>query len=393
MHKDNVLVFSTRNIAISILLIILLKPAYIALLPGISVIWQGLKLAFCIISLMLYIYNAIKGRRITLVEKVIIIYAIYMLLNSFLRSNYFNIDIDELIVQVSLMMLVSYALSKDYISNLKLIIRIINLYFVLNFITMVLWPHGLYTASNINGSQVNYWLLGNPNPISRFALITLAINIVYSVVTKSKLRKTDFLLALMCIETAIICNSATALIGFLIVILLYLLSYWKRTSRHITVFLSFVVGAILSVLIVIFGVQYKYSSLLSLLGRDVSFTGRTIIWDRATLLISRNLAFGYGYMDKSYLYSILGASHTHNYYLWTLLSGGIIGFLFMGILAFCISHEIKKVIDIRAVKVSLSLIAAFYLMGIAEALTQMPLFFAVFVIVEQLCKNVLNKQL
>lgn len=137
-------------------------------------------------------------------------------------------------------------------------------------------------------------------------------------------------------------HSATA-IGMLIIgiALLLILSRKKKLVRPIANLA--IIGAPLLILSLDFYEPIRVS-LTSIVGRDSSFTGRTIIWNAVRDIASRAPWFGVGFggywgLGVDEIISTLGVSETHNGYLEVYLSIGMVGFVLL--LAFLLAHYRK----------------------------------------------------
>lgn len=79
-------------------------------------------------------------------------------------------------------------------------------------------------------------------------------------------------------------------------------------------------------------------------GRDASFTGRTLLWQKGLISAADNLTFGYGFDSLKQLTAIhhLDMSHLHNGYVELLVKGGIIAStLFAFILIKTFFHQLR----------------------------------------------------
>ena len=89
-----------------------------------------------------------------------------------------------------------------------------------------------------------------------------------------------------------------------------------------------------------------YEDLLSSFGKDLTFTGRTIIWDQALERIAQNPVFGGGHISP-YGYETLGnetwsSASSHNFYLDVLLETGIVGIAIVLLILLKLTHDIDR---------------------------------------------------
>lgn len=102
-----------------------------------------------------------------------------------------------------------------------------------------------------------------------------------------------------------------------------------------------------------FGIQNFFEPLFTKLGRDVTLSYRTVIWDKLLRNIPESLLIGYGKTSGDEFKTIVGlsllydtqANHPHSFYLAVLFSTGCIGcivFLRMLFLTFKASFQNRK---------------------------------------------------
>jgi O-antigen ligase len=76
------------------------------------------------------------------------------------------------------------------------------------------------------------------------------------------------------------------------------------------------------------------SDLLEVNGRNITFTGRTVLWRKSLFALSDHLFFGYGFdnlegLTKRQFKQFFNMSHLHNGFIEILLKGGLIGFFLL----------------------------------------------------------------
>lgn len=96
--------------------------------------------------------------------------------------------------------------------------------------------------------------------------------------------------------------------------------------------IKFVVYAAIGVAVqVLISTQDMLSSfsmlLLTYFNKDVTLSGRTLIWERAEKFIADSPLVGYGYETTEFTTQKILINHTHNMYLETLYRGGIIAII------------------------------------------------------------------
>lgn len=132
--------------------------------------------------------------------------------------------------------------------------------------------------------------------------------------------------------------SATSASALLLMGLVMLLIQAKRTRPLFNGAVYVVMYLVIFLAVIVFRLQDKLSFVIeNLLGRTVTFTGRTFIWDNVFQLLDlSHLIKGYGmsYMDNAIVVNGVTYQHAHNELLHIILLGGIGALLFFSLLIF-----------------------------------------------------------
>lgn len=147
-------------------------------------------------------------------------------------------------------------------------------------------------------------------------------------------------------------------VGVVALMLMLVMSKAKAMTRGFTVFfIAFILVLIL--LTLPFWVNEAISGALALVGKDVTLTGRTVLWDAAGQLISERPIFGGGYAafwrpentDAQILWDAMNVKqgspfNFHNTPLNLLVNLGVVGvLLFFVPVAFCVMKSISNYVD------------------------------------------------
>ncbi|MBT1064582.1 O-antigen ligase family protein [Bowmanella sp. Y26] len=178
----------------------------------------------------------------------------------------------------------------------------------------------------------NQGVFKHKNIFGGFAAISLAFSVVFYEGSKLS-RAIIFTSSLVCLFLA---SSSTKIFALAFAFVFYygfIFSAKVMKSKRNGVALFFTSS---SVLIVIFLVSNLIVYLIELAGKDLTFTGRTVIWEHALLLIKEKYLIGYGVSsiwstDLGYIPEIhfFIPSHSHNSFIEILLMVGILGLSLM----------------------------------------------------------------
>lgn len=165
---------------------------------------------------------------------------------------------------------------------------------VINFITVMAFPNGLYTHITEKGSDYYCWFLGYKNPQIRFFLPAIGFNFVSDYFGGKKISFRTCVIILIILLTESRIDSSTSMVGLAVFAILYIV--WRKKEkirRYFELFkLSYfyIAACVASILVVFFNIQSKFSFLIeNVLHRNVGLTDRTIIWARVILAIKNNL--------------------------------------------------------------------------------------------------------
>ena len=130
--------------------------------------------------------------------------------------------------------------------------------------------------------------------------------------------------------------------------------------------------------IVLFRMQYLFEDIIvNKLHRNLTFTGRTSIWDTTISYIVKNPFLGYGVEDFSTRLVTKGIFHAHSTYLNILLEGGIIALIAYFFLLFSVWKAIKKNKENNIISLLSWGTLIYFIMTIIEFYKQSQMFFLV----------------
>ena len=257
-------------------------------------------------------------------------------------------------------------------------VAIMQIYVYINLLTVLLFPGGMYAISR----QRDFWFLGYRNFHIRFILPVTAFSLVRSYYKYGKITPDTVVLIVTAIVTMLSIGSATGLVGFTIFIVMVLLfcSRRKPLPRFVNLYTIMIISTVLFFIIVVFGRQDLFAFLIEgILGRDLTLTGRLLIWERTMILISGNPIFGIGFAGRQVEFSrymlYSNATHPHNYILYILALGGFLLLVITGWLYFSAAKKLKVSNGSMYSKIMLFAIASFLIMGISESLTEAHLLY------------------
>lgn len=262
-------------------------------------------------------------------------YYIYLILVTYLRSEG-GVDISFIISNVRniiMLGLIEYMFQQNSSKSRNILLRVFLVYILLDFASLLLFPEGLYFTEKAwnewSTTEVANWFLGNKNNRIIWYLLTLLMA-YWKHNDEKKPKSKGLLIFIMCVAFGAIafCASSTSFVVIIIALLGIINSFRKRTpcSSHINIFVIYSIYAVSLALTLSGSVGFLNGFISNVLGKDMTFTGRTIIWAKVGMLILKKPILGWGYISGVTAADLLGNlsfTSAHNVWLNTLWQGGI----------------------------------------------------------------------
>lgn len=369
-----------------IIFLILLKPASFNFIsPILDIASNVLRVFAGLVLVLLFIINK-KLSKIT-----ISIVAYEAVIGIATVINYRNADFKAYVLGCVSILTMIIAVELGINNNVKIMLvslmRVLELLVFANFITILVYPNGMYTSTY----KAN-WLLGYDNCHILTILPLLCISLIVFTFQNNYF---ELILSLIisCV-TIIIRWPATSLVGMFIFLFFALLPLFRNKTNFFNVLSYSVTSIIIFLIIVIFRLQEYFSFIIvNILHKNLTFTGITRIWDRVLDLIQKCPIIGYGKMSGiGIMEGNHEITHAHSYILQVLYMCGAIGLIAFFIVNFFACNELFKHKNSYIAKIISGTLFSFYMMFVAEAFNS-PLIFVLFVLayyvdkIEQECND------
>lgn len=364
--KEKFNIYKNKPIVI-IMMLFMLEPPYLSTFKPIDFVysWGGL-----LVTMFLLLLVLISKKKYTSVKWIVAYYGVILLstilskgsVYQFMNSNF-----------PSLAMCLMFAMWLERSPETLLeCFSVYEVFVYLNLLTIIMFPDGLYN----NGTYQHCWLLGYKNPQIRTIMPILCMSMIRSYWKSSKINFSTWCLMAASVLTFILNNSATSLVGIVIFLGLFFFINNKvkgKMPKLITIMTGVYISVAAFVAIVILQKQYLFAGIIqNWLHRDLTFTTRVSIWSKSIDLIKKKPILGYGYLSSpeyAAFFNSKYATHPHNYYLYMMMSGGIIllAILFLGF--WLANKDLKEATNTATGRIILFLLYSFMAMGITESLT------------------------
>jgi len=200
---------------------------------------------------------------------------------------------------------------------------------------IMFFPNGMYISGN-----ARQYFLGNENGIVFYAIPAMFLAFIH--IKRKRRYFRGVILIAVCLANEIIVWCATAVVGIAVSGLLIIISARKKKMiSYFTVFLGTLVADVLITIVRLFD-RFWFTLYLiqEVLGKSLTLSRRTFIWDNALSLIPSCLGSGMGRGDHVLFRETY--FHAHNEFFQILLVGGIPLLIIFFILLIHIGKVINK---------------------------------------------------
>ena len=283
-------------------------------------------LGMCIINFLFFIILYLKERKVTVFGISVFLY--YTLLFAFSVINNTDFTYAFYSTVEVLLLLTIFALYKEHISIVIVsFAAIFSLSVYVNLAIMILYPTWMFEAKDVSQS---FLLGGNYNQMGVRLLCGAVTSVIAIKYSKWWLLNTIILFIVAFVTLAIV-TSMTSLANLIVFGLFCLIP--SLLLRKIAIFSLFVVFILFQIFIVFYGEgiqqnEFAVYIIEDVLNKDLTFTGRTYLWERSGILFSESPIIGYGFMNEDWFLEHISAKALgpHNFIYSVLLEGGIVLF-------------------------------------------------------------------
>lgn len=255
----------------------------------------------------------------------IFIFGLWGVITTVLNDGYLSRALIDFGTIYAVYILVSKAVSYDAEVFITQMEKALLLLVSLQLISEIIYPSGLPADLYTNNSSNALYFMTLDNGTASLTILAVTFIFLKDRYCKVKKNQQVTLRLMICLVTAILSGSTTAVFSTLLVILvpafIKLLNKHSTFDRPITWVLSYLV---IFIFVIIGGYNSIFNTIFTTLTGKQGFTGRVFLWDKALNLITKSPVIGYGRQTQNYISAWGGNFSSHNVILEMLLQGGII---------------------------------------------------------------------
>ncbi|MCU7584833.1 O-antigen ligase family protein [Adlercreutzia muris] len=348
------------------------KTAYIDTFASADLLFNIARIGSMLITIVLYV---VKGHRADARVGVLVLFEMLLLLSTLVNEGSVVTFVSTYGLGLGVYLLVDL-----YSDSPRAVVA--GIFFVgevlvyLNLAAMILVPDGLY-VSKLLGFYHN-WVLGYKNQFLPFFICFATVAFLQMRYTGKRLRSVVLIAAM--ILSLILGRSATSLIVMVLFVFGMLIAETRAKFIFNPYLLAGVIVGAFFVIVLMSSSETISGLIASIANRDVTFSGRTIIWSSVMDAIAQKPLFGWGVLtDEAHIALIdyAEASTAHNFYLELLLSGGLVSFVAFLLFLILVLKKVKSCEGFYASKLFAAALFALGLAYMTEAYSN-PILFALF---------------
>lgn len=299
-----------------------------------------LVLGFCLLDFLVLSYFFLQRMKVSYYGFIVFLYMIFLLIMTIFNLTDIKTSIYNFVVIMTLLMLFAY-----YDKQHKLILVTTAVFLSVcvyaNLALMILFPDWIFMTEVQD--KDSFLLGGNYNQMGCRFVLALIVSVMCAPYGK-KWKINTVCISLVSIITLILVGSMTALANIILLSVLFLIP--SKKILKVTLACFFVFYLFFQCVVCFTGEGLHNNELAvyiieDLLGKELTFTNRTEMWDSAAKVFAESPIFGYGMVDAEWYLTNMNSSAIgpHNFIYALLIYGGIIGLaLFVTIAVFAIKR-------------------------------------------------------
>ncbi len=284
------------------------------------------------------------------------------------------IDIPELTRYIAIVLIIDYyALYLDQLIRSLMLIFEFMVYY--NFYVLINMQRDIYGGY--------FAALGYDNDFTKYMLVAYLVAILYNQITGKRARS-------FCLIVVVHLSLFYPMVGTgvmaLFVIDCIVFAAFARLG-YFTFAQSLIAYLVLQFGIVFFRIQNIFEFLIvNILGKDLTLTGRTDLWDRAMSVITNHIIIGHGDMAQSFEALVLNDVYCHNTFLEVLFRGGIISMILWIAIVVITNRKVYSLLDRKTAAYCSSIVMGLWIVAIGESLLQFSVTVSLFALINAACE-------
>lgn len=256
-------------------------------------------------------------------------------------GDYYGLVVD-IVRTIPFCMLIEIGIKQNPKELIKALAAVLGTECLINSITILAFPNGMYENDSIIGwyHTENYFLAYDN--IHIMYLLPFLTNLWLYRTYRKKSAALTAVWMLLFSATVYVTWSATSVVVITVFLIIFLFSEFRLMKKIIELkkYLVLIIAAFVGI-ILLRRQEFFANFIVDFLGKDLTLSGRTDIWDNALYWFEKHPIFGNGIQTIEVVYRAIGAPHAHNYILQILYQSGIMGLVCFAVILFLLFKPLR----------------------------------------------------
>lgn len=346
---------------------------------------MSLQRVWLLCSIMYSVYLAAKLYRYaenrTLILLLIFLYELWTQIACYINNQFSIYSFLTEASYLALFIIVDYYIKRNLVASLSTISGICVVLIVVNLLSIIF---NNTNYADTSGNIIYFWNTRN-HLSSLFFLGMITCNLLWHTKKSKQIGKSLrwWITIILVFFSILFTMSSTTIVGILTFI--FLLIFIRRFKIIYRPVMLMIFALVLHLAIVVFRIQNVISYLVTqVLGKDMTFTGRTDIWDVALISFLHNFWTGTGKSNTIPVWFSETGVSAHNQLLEIGMEFGVIGLMLFIILLISIAIKISKNRQQKADLIMFLAILSYVVMMITEVVSPYYPWFIIFALVSNI---------
>lgn len=307
-------------------------------------VFTVISIAVSFYSIIEYVMSRGKKYKTTSSQRLMICTVFLLLFSVFVNGSISPASIKNFIIRLGFIFFCIISYNKNSERFMKTGKWVFMIYSIIGVVSIFLYPNGFLSDAR---KQDAVFALGSKNSGYCFYFYFLFFYIIYNYKKCKKIPKLIYVVLLIFTFAARICDSGNTTIIMILMIIILLFIEPLSKSKFANPYTA-LIGILIISVIIYGGAQLPFiQHITNSIGRDMTFTGRSILWATGFEFFLTHPVFGAG---DGILFPLGSgnAVHAHSEYINCLAKYGLLPFMFFVISLVLVCKKINKMKDRKA---------------------------------------------
>lgn len=318
-------------------------------------------------SVVIILTNLLEIKKVSIIAKLISLFCLLVMIFTYMNGAMQLYNVYLCISLSAFCLHIDRGFRKAPIFVIRFIEKFYGAVLVITLLFQI-FARGIFGAAELSGNFYNFW--ATDNEIGYVYIPFLLTTFLSRYAETKTIDKKSVMYLVLTVLSVIIAWSGACVIGMLIMI--FNVVAYKLDFDFFTYKRSIILYIVIFLSVVVFNIFDVFSFFIEgVLGKDMTLSGRTLVWPMAIQDILKNGFIGYGIneLGRLTIYKVwagMDAISAHGYFLEWVLQSGYLGLMcLIGMIIAC-GAKIKSIKDEKITKVIVGMLFAMLIMYTTE---------------------------